>query len=138
MSDIIKTIVAALLLIWPAAGVAAESNAQKSPAREGVNTFKDSLDLDTTGKAVGAALVAGAVTGATAVATKSPTLAAAAGAAAGAVYLATHEGVNKVIETAIDNHFDRKDQELANKSDVTIIKFDGTRIEPKNDQAKDE
>lgn len=134
MSDIIKTIVAALLLIWPAAGVAAESNAQKSPAREGVNTFKDSLDLDTTGKAVGAALVAGAVTGATAVATKSPTLA----AAAGAVYLATHEGVNKVIETAIDNHFDRKDQELANKSDVTIIKFDGTRIEPKNDQAKDE
>jgi hypothetical protein len=41
------------------------------------------------------------------------------------------EGVNKVVEIAVDRHFRAEDQELADRTGITIRYADGTVVTPK-------
>jgi len=42
------------------------------------------------------------------------------------------EGVNKIVEIAVDRHFEAEDQALADRTGVTIRYADGTVIKPRS------
>lgn len=50
------------------------------------------------------------------------------------VATAAVEGVNKVVEIAVDRHFEAEDQALADRTGVTIRYADGKVIKPKGQQ----